>query len=109
MLEKWQCHKCEKGWLLIEADAKEKEICCPFCHTAGDHVESVAGQNPDEDLEEEMGCLWPGYNQFDRVCYLMSRKVITQAQAGEITNKLLRGKKLDECLEEYGINIQPLE
>ncbi|MDC0763514.1 hypothetical protein POF51_22570 [Brevibacillus sp. AG] len=95
LLEKWQCHKCEKGFLLIDEDAKGRNVHCPFCGQAGNHVESVAGQNPDFDYREEMGCLWPGYNELDKVCYQMSRGQISKEQANEYIQAILRGQKTD--------------
>ena len=74
MLEKWHCHKCEKGFLLLEDDVKSvPEVSCPFCREK-DHVEVVAGQNPDDHtLRDKMGCLWPSYNEFDKYAYLMRK------------------------------------
>lgn len=69
MLEKWQCHECEKGWLLIQADTIGKEVKCPFCGTSGKHVMAVARQADDDLYEEEMGCLWPGYNEYDKMAW----------------------------------------
>lgn len=71
MLEKWQCHECEKGFLLIAEQTKDTKIHCPFCGSK-DHVEAVARQNPEVDYKTEMGCLWPGYNYLDKIAYLMS-------------------------------------
>ena len=95
VLQKWHCHKCEKGFLLIEDDAKCIDVHCPFCGTSGGHIEAVAGQNPEEDYQTEMGCLWPGYNEFDKICYLMSTKQISQEQANTFISARFRGEKPD--------------
>ncbi|MGW9128078.1 hypothetical protein ACWGPW_24205 [Paenibacillus chitinolyticus] len=95
MLEKWQCHHCEKGFLLIEEQAKGISVHCPFCGETGKHLEAVTGQNPDEDLESEMGCLWPGYNSLDKACYLMSSGQITKEEANDHIRAIMRGEKPD--------------
>jgi hypothetical protein len=66
LLQKWQCHRCEKGWLVILEDAQDRDVGCPYC-LKRDHAEAVAEQRPEDDYEEEMGCLWPGYNEFDKL------------------------------------------
>ncbi|HZG16950.1 MAG TPA: hypothetical protein VE710_18320 [Candidatus Bathyarchaeia archaeon] len=92
LLEKWQCHKCEKGFLLIEEQAKEVEIHCPFCGNTED-VEDVAGQDPNIDYEEEMGCLWPGYNEFDKLAHYMQSGKISKEAGIAYLNARLRGEK----------------
>ena len=99
LLEKWQCHKCEKGWLLIQEDAEENEVRCPYCSTSGEHVEAVAGQDPEDDWEAEMGCLWPGYNTIDKLTYQVSRGQITSEQFQERVNAVLRAEKPDAAFE----------
>lgn len=91
-LEKWQCHDCEKGWLLIVEDTKDAAIHCPFCGQTGSQVESVAGQNPEIDYEDEMGCLWPGYNEFDKLAHQMLSGRITQDEGIAYLNARLRGE-----------------
>lgn len=81
MLEKWQCHECEKGWLMIREDTKDKEIHCPFCRTTDKHVEVVTWQRENDDYKKDMGCLYPSYNAFDKLGYLISRGVVTPDQA----------------------------
>lgn len=90
MLEKWLCHECERSWLVVKSDSA---VGCPYCLTNGDHVEAVAEQNPDIDYHDEMGCLWPGYNEFDKLAYKVSRRKITQEQARDFLNAWLRGER----------------
>jgi hypothetical protein len=92
ILQKWQCHRCEKGWLVIQEDAHEREVGCPFC-LQRDEAEAVAEQNPDIDYHGEMGCLWPGYNEFDKIAYMVSKGRVTQDQAREYINARFRGEK----------------
>ena len=92
MLQRWVCHECEKGWLLIQEDAEGKDIHCPFCGSCDEYVEEVAEQNPDIDFHEEMGCLWPDYNAFDKLAYKLSHGKITQEQACDYLNARLRGE-----------------
>lgn len=91
MLEKWQCHKCEKGFLLIAEETKDKKIHCPFCGST-EHTEAVAGQNPEIDYEDEMGCLWPGYNEFDKIAYLMSSGQVSRDEGISRIKARLRGE-----------------
>ncbi|MCR8939767.1 hypothetical protein O0555_20930 [Brevibacillus laterosporus] len=90
MLEKWQCHKCEKGWLMIQEDTEDKEIHCPFCGTTGEHIEAVTWQRDEDDYEDEMGCLYPSYNIFDQLGYLISQGVVTSDQAVTYMNSRLQ-------------------
>lgn len=87
MLEKWQCHECEKGWLLISDDTKEHKVCCPYCGTSGDNVENTAIQADDDDYKNEMGCLWPGYNEFDQLSYMIRKGMITTEQVKSLFSK----------------------
>lgn len=90
LLEKWHCHACEKGFLVIEEDAKDVDIVCPFCGE-NDELEAVVGQNHDDhELEGDMGCLWPGYNIFDKLSYMASKGEITQEELKEYINSLMR-------------------
>ncbi|WNF07253.1 hypothetical protein [Brevibacillus borstelensis] len=70
MLEKWQCHKCEKGFLLIAEQTKGVSIRCNFCGNA-EYVGAVARQNPEVDYENEMGNLYPSYDSASRMTYLL--------------------------------------
>lgn len=72
-LEKWQCHECEKGWLMLQEDTEENEIKCPFCGTHGEHVMAMARQADDDEYEQEMGCLWPSYNEYDKFAWEYTR------------------------------------
>lgn len=56
-------------------------------------MEAVAGQVPEDDYRNEMGCLWPGYNDFDKVGYLVGQGKISQDQAREYLNARFRGEK----------------
>lgn len=94
MLEKWQCHECEKGFLLLAEETKDTKIHCPFCGNT-EHVEAVTRQSPEEDFEKEFGCLWPGYNQFDKLGYQMSLGLLSPTKAAEYANALLCGEKVD--------------
>lgn len=92
MLVKWQCHDCEKAWLMLEEDTKDvSEIVCPFCKKS-DNAEAVTGQNHDHNFKEDMGCLWPGYNEFDKLGRLVAKGELTQDQIRERFNALLNRK-----------------
>lgn len=93
MLEKWQCHKCEKGFLLIAEETNDKKIHCPFCGST-EHAEAVARQNPDIDYEDEMGCLWPGYNKLDKLAHQMRTGQISQSEGIEYLTTKFRGKRI---------------
>lgn len=83
MLEKWRCHGCEKGWLMLEEDAQSvQSVGCPFCSNRNS-VEAVTGQNPNEDLKSYLGCLWPGYNEFDKIAYKLRSGQISQEDANK--------------------------
>ncbi len=90
MLEKWQCHECEKGYLVLEEDAKGTEIVCPFCGK-NENVEPVAGQNPQSNFQRDMGCLWPGYNELDKLAYMIRKGELTQEEANEYFRSLFNG------------------
>lgn len=86
LLEKWQCHECEKGFLLIAKQTKDIKIHCPFCGNTA-HVEAVARQNPEVDYENG---LWPGYNYLDKIAYLMSSGHISREKGIAKINDRLR-------------------
>ena len=91
-LQKWQCHRCEKGWLVIQEDAQDREVGCPYC-LKRDQAEAVAEQRQEDDYEEEMGCLWPGYNEFDKLAHIMLAGRVSREEGYAYLNARLRGEK----------------
>lgn len=93
LLEKWQCHKCEIGFLLIAEETKDKKVHCPFCGSK-EHAEAVTWQNPEVDYESEMGCLWPGYNKLDKLAHQMRVGQISHSEGIEYLTTRFRGKRI---------------
>jgi hypothetical protein len=92
LLQKWQCHRCEKGWLVIKEDAQDQEVGCPYC-LKRDQAEAVAEQSSEDDYEDEMGCLWPEYNEFDKLAHMMRAGRVSQEEGYVYVNARLRGEK----------------
>ncbi|USK85708.1 hypothetical protein [Peribacillus asahii] len=57
-LTKYSCLDCDNEFITQDRVEKvELNMVCPFCQSG---VQAVAGPCEDNDLYEEMGCLYPG-------------------------------------------------